>query len=143
MYLMDTCVFSDYQRQLPEIKTQIEAIKPQELMICVITVLEVLRGWQDQINNSKLEKATRERCSRAMVDSIYLMSTFRILPYTEAAISRFDSIKKIKPSINVDVPDIRIAAIAIEAHATVITYNARDFKRIPHVQYIQWKSPTN
>ncbi len=143
MYLLDTCIFSDYQRQIPGIKQQIEALRPQELVICVITVIEVLRGWQDQINNSKLEKGTRERCSRAMVDSIYLMSTFRILPYTETAIGRFDAIKKIKPSINVDVPDIRIASIAIEASATVITYNARDFKRIPHVQYIQWKSPTN
>jgi predicted nucleic acid-binding protein len=143
MYILDTCVFSDYQRNNDEIKAKIDEMDCRDIAITAISILEVIGGWHNAMHKAKLTSDEHEIFSKAFIDSIKLFNQFVMLPYTALAYERFEAMKKIKPAINVRAPDLRIASIAIEANATVITYNARDYKRIPQVQYVEWKSPTN
>jgi tRNA(fMet)-specific endonuclease VapC len=54
---------------------------------------------------------------------------FTLAPFTIPAAARFGALDRAK--LNVKKNDLRIAAIALELGATVVTRNRRDFGRIP------------
>jgi tRNA(fMet)-specific endonuclease VapC len=58
------------------------------------------------------------------------------LPYTEAAIARVAQLKALRR--NVGLMDLRIAAVAMENQAVVVTRNRRDFGRIPGLSIDDW-----
>ncbi len=60
----------------------------------------------------------------------------RSSPFSAAAITRHAALKKQK--LNVGGNDLKIAAIALETGATVVTRNRRDFSRIPGVTIEDW-----
>lgn len=64
------------------------------------------------------------------------MSGLRILSFTEPAINRFDSLRA--TGLNVRKMDLRIAAIALEHGAIVVTRNRQDFQRIPGLPIEDW-----
>jgi tRNA(fMet)-specific endonuclease VapC len=141
MCVLDTCVLSDLQRGVPSVVTKIENLGVEAIALTAITILEVLGGWQDFLRSPKLSNSQQEMISIGVLDSIRLFNRFQLLPFTAAAIERFEQYKKIKPGINVRGPDLRIGCIAIETERTVVTYNVRDFKRIPHLKYLEWSAP--
>jgi tRNA(fMet)-specific endonuclease VapC len=55
---------------------------------------------------------------------------------SEAAWDRFDQLFKSK--LNVSSADLRIAALALEINATVVTANVRDFSRVPGLAWVDW-----
>jgi tRNA(fMet)-specific endonuclease VapC len=63
----------------------------------------------------------------------------RILSFTEPAIARFERLRAMK--LGVGAMDLRIAAIALEHGATVVTRNTRDFQRIPGLPLDDWSQP--
>jgi len=67
------------------------------------------------------------------------LSGIRILRYTEAAIARFQGLLKAK--LQVRANDLRIAAIALEHSATVVTRNVRDFVVVPGLIAEDWSRP--
>jgi len=48
---------------------------------------------------------------------------------TESAIARYDHLRKLK--LNVGRNDLRLAALALELNATIVSDNIRDFIRVP------------
>lgn len=67
-----------------------------------------------------------------------MLSQFRVVPMNESALYRYGRPKKIKPNLNVGGNDLRIAAIALEMGATVVTRNTRDFGRVPGLRIVDW-----
>ena len=65
-----------------------------------------------------------------------LIRQLPILAFTVPAIQRYRQLTKMK--LNVGKNDLRIAAIALEAGATVVTRNLRDFGRVPNLQLEDW-----
>jgi tRNA(fMet)-specific endonuclease VapC len=59
-----------------------------------------------------------------------------ILGYPVSAIARCDSLVKLK--LGVKKNDLRIAAIALEAGAIVVTRNLSDFRRVPGLSCEDW-----
>jgi len=45
--------------------------------------------------------------------------------------------------LNVGANDLKIAAIAVESGAVVVTHNVRDFRRIPGVTTSEWFEAPN
>ena len=64
------------------------------------------------------------------------LARWRILPYTEAAIARVAQLKSLR--LNVRLMDLRIAAVALEYNAVVVTRNQRDFGRVPGLSVEDW-----
>jgi tRNA(fMet)-specific endonuclease VapC len=61
---------------------------------------------------------------------------FTVAPLTVPAITRFDTLVQAK--LNVKRNNLRIAAIALELGATVVTRNRRDFGRVPGLAIEDW-----
>lgn len=73
---------------------------------------------------------------QAMTNSIRNIVGFHILTLSEDAITRYNALLAMK--LNVGKMDLQIAAIALEAGATVITRNLRDFGRVPGLACENW-----
>ena len=61
---------------------------------------------------------------------------FAIVPMTVTARTQFDQLVGAK--LNVKHNDLRIAAIAVQLGATVVTRNRRDFARVPGLLIEDW-----
>ena len=61
---------------------------------------------------------------------------FAITPMTASARTHFELLVRAK--LNVKHNDLRIAAIAKELGATVVTRNLRDFGRVPELMIEDW-----
>ena len=61
---------------------------------------------------------------------------FALVPLTVSGVTRFEQLVRAK--LNVKRNDLRIAAIALELGATIVTRNRRDFGRIPGLAIEDW-----
>jgi tRNA(fMet)-specific endonuclease VapC len=79
------------------------------------------------------------RTYERLIRTTIFLAGFPILPLTLAAYERAERLKKAK--LNVDGDDLRIAAIALEAGAKVVSANLRDFQRVPGLEVEDWAQP--
>lgn len=59
-----------------------------------------------------------------------------ILAFPEPAMDTFADLKRLR--LNVGLNDLKIAAIALDVGATVVTRNTRDFSRVPGLTVETW-----
>jgi tRNA(fMet)-specific endonuclease VapC len=74
-----------------------------------------------------------------LAQSVESLSKLQILRFPEIAIARFEHLKSLKTKVR--APDLRIAAIALENGAVLVTRNLRDFRLIPNLQIEDWSKP--
>jgi len=67
---------------------------------------------------------------------IQSLSRFTLYAVTDAAIARHAVLRRMK--LNVGRNDLRLAALALELNATVVTDNIRDFGRVPGLLWADW-----
>ena len=136
-YVLDTNAVSDLFANREPILSRVAAAG-DAVAITVITVQEVLTGWYTMLSQAK----TPDRIVRAydrLATATVLLGRLRILPYSLAAFDRATGF--LRQNWNVRAPDLRIAAIALEAGATVVTANVRDFTRVPGLTVEDWTQP--
>jgi len=113
----------------------------QSAPICLITLLTVDEQLSGRI--AQLRRATRpdqiELAYTRLVEAVLPLALLPILPYTQAAIARYESLLRMK--LNVGKNDLRIAAIALEHGAVVVTRNLRDFGRVSQLAVEDWSVP--
>ncbi|WP_394795788.1 type II toxin-antitoxin system VapC family toxin [Armatimonas sp.] len=119
-FLLDTDTLSLFRRGDPEIIQRLRITRPEEIAITVISVEEQLAGWYDQIRRL----------------TVPFLASFRILPFTELAMTRYDDLRGQR--LNVGANDLKIAAIALECGAIIITRNTRDYGRVPNLITEDW-----
>lgn len=134
-YVLDTDTLSLFRRGNPHVIARLQATDPGEAGITVITVEEQLTGWYALLRKVRTPPETAAAYER-LAKTVTFLGSLPILPFTEAAIARFQRLLNLK--LNVGAMDLRIAAIALEAGATVITRNTRDFSRIPDLMIEDW-----
>ncbi|MBX7206890.1 MAG: type II toxin-antitoxin system VapC family toxin [Verrucomicrobiaceae bacterium] len=106
-----------------------------ECFLTVVTAQEVLKGWLAQIQPHH----QRDRGVSAyhdFQDSLEGISKWFLLPWTDDAADIFDSLRGRK--VNIGAMDLRIASIALEYNATVLTRNFADFKKVPGLRVENW-----
>ena len=104
----------------------------------MISVDEVLSGWYTLLRRAKRRDEVVMAYARH-ADSVQFLGQINILRFTSAAIDRFESLKAMK--LGVRGPDLRIAAIALEQSAVLVTRNRRDFAFVPGLTIEDWSKP--
>lgn len=135
-YLLDTDTFSLWRQGNESLALRLRpALANQSVGISVITVEEQLGGWFALLRRTK----TTEQEARVYSEisrSMQLFALIPVIPLSQASLQRFATLKTQK--LNVGSMDLRIASLALEIGATVITRNRRDYERIPSVQQEDW-----
>lgn len=135
LYVFDTDTFSLYRHGNAGIIQRLQALSPGETTVTVITVEEALSGWYKELRRVKSDAETAAVYQR-LAATIRLLARFPILDLTEAALVRYRHLWSLR--LNVGPMDLRIAAIALEHGATVVTRNVRDFGRVPDLVIEDW-----
>ena len=135
MRILDTDAVSMYRLGYPKLVARIVAEPPRAIAVTVITVEEQLTGWQAYLRQAKSD-AQRAIAYQNLTDSVRTLSDMHIVTCSEAAIQKYRSLLGLK--LNIGGMDLRIAAIALEENATVITRNLRDFGRVPGLACENW-----
>lgn len=134
-FLLDTDTLSLFRRGDPEIIQRLRITRPEEIAITVISVEEQLTGWYDQIRRLTVP-VQRAIAYQRLAETVPFLASFRILPFTELAMTRYDDLRGQR--LNVGANDLKIAAIALECGAIIITRNTRDYERVPNLITEDW-----
>jgi len=137
LYIFDTDLLTLYQEGHLAVIQRVAVHTPEQLATTVITVEEQLSGWFTLLRRA----AIREKRARAylrLAETVSFLGQLQIIPFTEAAMDRFESLNEMK--LNIGSMDLRIAAIAHQEGATLVTRNARDFRRVPGLVIEDWSA---
>jgi tRNA(fMet)-specific endonuclease VapC len=135
LFVLDTDILTLYDRGDPTVVRRVYAQPSTDLAISVMSVDEQLTGWYTATRNAR-QPDQMARAYARLAEAVVRLAKWRILTYTELAIARVGQLKSLR--LNVRVMDLRIAAIALENGAVVVTRNTRDFGRIPGLTAEDW-----
>ena len=133
--ILDTVMLSLLERKDLKVLRRFAVVSSSELAVTVINVEEQMTGWQLYLRRAKTD-AELVAAYAKLAASVRVLSGMQILDFTEPAVVRYTALLALK--LNVGKMDLRIAAIALEAGATVITRNLRDFQRVPGLACENW-----
>lgn len=134
-FLLDTDVLSLYQRNHARVLAAVAVHAADQLCISAVTIEEQIGGWSSLARSAK-DAQTEEHASMFLAGLVVSWNRFAIAPMTVGAQTQFDLLAAAK--LNVKHNDLRIAAIAKELGATVVTRNRRDFSRVPGLAIEDW-----
>lgn len=129
-FVLDTDCLTHYIYGHPQLTARIGA-QPREVALTVVTVQELFTGWYRMIL-----KARPRAAHQNLADSVDVVRDFPILTFTDAAMDRYEQLRALR--INVGKMVLRIAAIVLDAGATLVTRDRRDFDRVPGLVLDDW-----
>jgi tRNA(fMet)-specific endonuclease VapC len=135
LYLLDTDHFSLYQTGHPRVVQQVLAHLSHRLALSVITVEESLGGWLSAVRQARDDQRRANAYAR-MAREVEGLSGWSILSFSVAALARHAGLRRQR--LNVGGNDLRIAAIALDAGAIVVTRNRQDFGRVAGLVLEDW-----
>jgi tRNA(fMet)-specific endonuclease VapC len=137
VYVLDTTTVTHLQRAHPRVVARLAAYATTHQVIgtTTVTVEESVGGWFAELRRAKT-RAEVAIAAEGLADAVMILSRLLVFPTTEPALDRYDQLLKLK--LNVGRPDLRIAAVALELGATVVTDNLRDFGRVPGLAVEDW-----
>jgi tRNA(fMet)-specific endonuclease VapC len=135
-YLLDTDMVSLYQHGHPRVCAAVADHHSTDVVISVLTVEEQLSGWYSELRRAKKKAPILAATYLRMAKTVRFYAMLPIVSFTEPAIARYEDLKGLK--IRIGKTDLRIAAIALEHNAVVVTRNVKDFRHVPGLQIEDW-----
>ena len=139
-FLLDTDIFSDFLQNHPTVIATVVRHLNSHVAISIISVEEIWDGWKAALRKAKSHDDTGLAYDR-LTATLTELKDWTVVSYDILSVARYESLKKLK--LNVGTSDLKIAAIALETNATVVTRNVRDFARIPGLQIEDWSRSAN
>ncbi len=132
VYVLDTTTVTHLQRAHPRLLARLATVAETSQVVGTTTVPveESIGGWIARLRRAR-DRAEEAFAAAALADAVTILSRLQVFPTTEPALVRFDRLVRMK--LNVGRSDLKIAAVALEVGATVVTDNLRDFGRVPHL----------
>jgi tRNA(fMet)-specific endonuclease VapC len=140
MLLLDTDHLVEYPKgtsaESRRLKDRLErAAEPYGTTI--ITVEEIMRGWMAAVR--RIHDPRGQAGAYAKFRQLFrFFATWQVLDWNEAAVGRYDSLKRAKTRVG--TMDLKIASIALAHDATLLTRNTNDFQRVPGLRVEDWLS---
>ncbi|MCI0332307.1 MAG: type II toxin-antitoxin system VapC family toxin [Planctomycetes bacterium] len=135
LFVLDTDILSLLQLSNRVVANRVLRHPPQDLAVAIISVEEQLRSWFTLCRSAKTRSELAYAYER-FTRNVSSLKDMQVLSFTEQAIGRFEALRRMK--LGVKANDLRIAAIAIENSAIVVTRNRKDFGRIPGLLIEDW-----
>lgn len=136
LYVLDTDILTLFEKKHPAVMAHVKEHDPRELAITVLSVEEQLSGWYTAVRKAKRPEQLA-RAYRELARIVRFLSRTQIIEYDEAAMRRYEQLRKQK--VKIRRMDLRIAATVLEqTAATLVTRNLRDFKQVPGLQIEDW-----
>ena len=135
IFLLDTDMLSLHQRKQPQVLAAVDSHATDQVCVSTVTLEEQIGGWSALARSAK---TPQEHEHAAMLLSALVVSwnRFAITPMTVAARTQFELL--VRSKLNVKHNDLRIAAVAKDIGAIIVTRNLRDFRRIPGLKIEDW-----
>jgi tRNA(fMet)-specific endonuclease VapC len=132
MYLFDTDTLSNIVKQKPS-QRLIEKLQHLARAVQFTTAINV-----GEIYYGAFRSPRKKEILKAFTESVF--PNVNVLPFDSESGQVFGILKADleKSGIGCSEPDLRIAAIAIQHHLTLITGNIKHFKRIPALKIENW-----
>ena len=136
LYVFDTDAFSLYENGHPAVVLNIvRHIVGHRLALTVTTANELVRGWQARLRRARTD-ADIALAERRLAAVLELIAGWGVLPMTLPVLARYAGLRQAR--LNVNPPDLRIAAVSLEVSGIVVTRNLRDFRRVPGLVCEDW-----
>jgi tRNA(fMet)-specific endonuclease VapC len=135
LYLFDTDTLTLYERMHPIVVRNVFYHLADDIRVTSVTVEEQISGWFATLRAARAPQQV-EAAHVRLSETVRVLAGWDILPFTAFASVRYQTL--FRQRLNVGGNDLRIASIALEFGATVVTRNLRDFGRIPGVQFEDW-----
>lgn len=135
LYVRDSDILSLYQRGHAIVRDRVERHELGELAITIISVEELLSGWYT-VRRRRTGRKDLAVIYERFTQSVRLLARLQILSFTEESIERYERLRQLK--IRVRTNDLRIAAIAMQHSAIVVTRNRVDFDLVPGIRIADW-----
>ncbi|HTU90525.1 MAG TPA: type II toxin-antitoxin system VapC family toxin [Gemmataceae bacterium] len=119
-----------------QIQARMEQHSPEEVGTSIVNFEEKMRGWMAFLANARKIKEQIEVYRRLNQQLRLFRSISFILEFDENAAVEFQRLKKDHPRLG--TMDLKIAAIALVHHATLVSRNERDFRQIPGLDLEDW-----
>jgi tRNA(fMet)-specific endonuclease VapC len=134
-FLLDTDTFTLYLQGHVSVTANVVRHLADDVRLSVVSVEEIWDGWQAAINRAKTPEAIGHAYDR-LTATLDELRGWPVASCPAAAVVRYRAIKKQK--LNVGANDLRIAAVALELGAVVVTRNVSDFGRVPGLRIEDW-----
>jgi len=135
LYLFDTDTLTLFERMHPVVIRNVFHHLADDIRVTSVTVEEQLGGWFAMLRSARTPQQI-ETAHIRLSETVRWLSTWDIVPFNAAAVARFQDL--LRQRLNVGGNDLRIASIALEVGAIVVTRNLRDFRRVPGLQCEDW-----
>lgn len=130
-YILDTntCIFAI--KQDADVIKHMQAQSPADIAVTAMTVAELYFGAV----KSKTSRKTREA-----VDTF--LEPFDVFNFDTAAAEHYATVRATleKQGTPIGERDLIIASIALANHCAVVTNNTSEFKRVPALTVLDWRS---
>jgi len=140
MILLDTDHLSLLQaRNAPAafaLQARLEAFSPNDVVTTVITMEEQMRGWLSlihRVTDAQRQVAYDER----LLGLVAFFAEWEVLTFDQRAAVTFERLRQQR--VRIGTMDLKIAAIALEHNALVLSGNLRDFQQVPGLDVEDWR----
>lgn len=131
MYLLDTCVISDFVKGEKGTLEKMKNSSPQEIAVSCITVMEINYGLS--INPQKEKKISP--IIKELLKSITILDFSIKEAHFSAQIRAFLK----ENGTPIGAYDVLIGATALSAGLILVTANTKEFQRIPDLKIMNWR----
>jgi tRNA(fMet)-specific endonuclease VapC len=135
LYILDTDTLTLYGNNHPVVLQRVRGVSQSDLAATIVSVEEQLRGWFTAVR-----KATRPydlaRAYDQFTAAMRFLATLYVLSFSLNSVHRYNGL--LAQKLKIGRMDLRIAAIALEHGAVVVTRNGRDFGRVPNLIIEDW-----
>lgn len=135
LYLFDTDMLTLFSEGHPRVCERASSHPAESLITSIVTVEEQLSGWYTVLRQAKNDQQLVS-AYEGMTYSIQFLSRIQVISLTAGAAARCSAFKKAK--LKIKTMDLRIACIALESGATLVTRNRSDFEIVPGLQWEDW-----
>jgi tRNA(fMet)-specific endonuclease VapC len=139
LLVLDTDHISLVLRGHPQVTARLQSLDSEQWAITIISVQEIFNGWIVNLNNPRFKDRQVEFYTRLWQSNNFFQKA-HVLNFDATAQECCDRLLLANPDLNKRrlEKDVKIAAIALDHQATVVTRNQRDFALVPNLQLEDW-----